>query len=444
MTAKSVDVTSLTACAPNERAPHHMAKKSVLISGIGIAGPTLAYWLSSYGFTPVLVEQSARLRTGGYLIDFWGLGYDIAARMGMLPALLHEGYQVQELRFVDARGQRIAGFGADIFHQLAGGRYVSLLRSDLARAIYGKIASRCETIFGERVAGMEQTGDRVRVVFEHAPARTFDLVIGADGLHSAVRRLAFGSQDRFETYLGYMAAVFEVRGYRPRDELVYVSYSEPGKLAARVAMRDDRTMFLLMFAAAQPPSPDAHDTQAQKAILHSQFSGAGWECPQIVAALDRCEDLYFDRASQIRMDSWSRGRVALVGDAAFCPSLMAGQGSALAMIAAYVLAGELAGMEGRPETAFRRYEDLLRPFMTGKQDAAQRFAGSLVPKTRLGLFVRNQIANSFRIPFIADLVLRRSLQDRLQLPAYSAPVVASSIRDHANERPRRGRRLGKR
>jgi 2-polyprenyl-6-methoxyphenol hydroxylase-like FAD-dependent oxidoreductase len=403
-----------------------MPKKSVLISGIGIAGPTLAYWLSSYGFTPLLIEQSARLRTGGYLIDFWGLGYEIAARMGMLPALLREGYQVQELRFVDDPGRRIAGFGADVFRKLAGGRYVSLLRGDLARAIYGKIEDRCETIFGDSVAGLEQTADGVRVRFEHAPARTFDLVIGADGLHSAVRRLAFGSQDRFETYLGYMAAVFEIGRYRARDELVYVSYSTPGKLAARFAMRDDRTMFLLVFAAAQPPSPGADDIQAQKAILHSHFADAGWECPQILAALERCEDLYFDRVSQIRMNSWWRGRVALVGDAAFCPSLMAGQGAALAMTAAYVLAGELAEMESRPEQGFQRYENVLRPFMTSKQDAAQRFAGSLMPKTRFGLFVRNQITKTLRVPFIADLVLGRSLQDRLPLPDYSPAPMRSS------------------
>ena len=179
----------------------------------------------------------------------------------------------------------------------------------------------------------------------------FDLVIGADGLHSAVRRLAFGSQDRFETYLGYMAAVFEIGRYRPRDELVYVSHSAPGKLAARFAMRDDRTMFLLVFAAAAPPSPGADDIQAQKAILHSQFADAGWECPQILAALDRYENLYFDRVSQIRMNSWWRGRVALVGDAAFSPSLMAGQGAALAMIAAYVLASELAAISPRSSCA---------------------------------------------------------------------------------------------
>jgi 2-polyprenyl-6-methoxyphenol hydroxylase-like FAD-dependent oxidoreductase len=416
-----------------------MPQKTVLISGIGIAGPTLAYWLSRYGFTPVLVERAARLRTSGYVVDFWGLGYEIAERMDLLPALTRESYEVQELRFVDAIGRRVAGFGADVLRHLAGGRYLSLPRGDLARAIYGQIEGRCEAIFGDSITEIAQAADGVRVVFEHAPARRFDLLIGADGLHSVARRLVFGSQNRFEKFLGYMVAAFEVEGYRPRDELVYVSYCVPGKQVSRFAMRDDRTMFLLVFAATQPSSPDAHDIQAQKAILHGQFVDAGWECPQILAALDRCEDLYFDRVSQIRMNSWWRGRAALVGDAAFCPSLMAGQGAALAMTAAYVLAGELAGTEGRPEQAFERYERVLRAFITGKQETAERFAGSFVPKTRLGLFMRNQITKTFQVPFIADLVFGRSLRDRLQLPAYSSTRVESSARNDAGMHPHHGR-----
>jgi 2-polyprenyl-6-methoxyphenol hydroxylase-like FAD-dependent oxidoreductase len=405
-----------------------MRKKSVLICGIGIAGPTLAYWLLRNGFEPVLIDKSAHLRAGGYVIDFWGLGYEIAAWMELLPALSSAGYRVQELRFVDARGRRVAGFKADVFHKLTGGRYLSILRGDLARTIYDKVEGRCETIFGDSVAGIEQAQHGVRVTFEHAPTREFDLVIGADGLHSAVRKLEFGSQDRFEKFLGYIVAAFEAEGYRPRDELVYVSYCVPGKQVARFAMREDRTMFLFVFAAAPDVMCNVHDVQAQKALLHREFGGAGWECRQILAALDRCKDIYFDRVSQIRMDSWSRGRVALVGDAAFCPSLMAGQGAALAMISAYVLAGELAG-ESRPEQAFRSYETVLHPFMAGKQKAAQQFAGSLVPRTHIGLFVRNQITNAMRLPLVAELVLGRNLLDRLELPAYGTANAEISTRE---------------
>jgi 2-polyprenyl-6-methoxyphenol hydroxylase-like FAD-dependent oxidoreductase len=398
-----------------------MTNRTVLISGMGIAGPTLAYWLARYGFKLTLVEHSPTLRTGGYIIDFWGLGYDIAEWMGLFPALRAEGYDVRELRFVDDRGRRVGGFAVDVFRALTGGRYVSLPRGDLAKLIYDKIEGRCETLFGDSITSIAQSSDGVQVTFERAPTRRFDLVIGADGLHSAVRELVFGSEDRFEKYLGYTVAAFEVEGYQPRDEDVYVSYAVPGKQVARFAMRDDCTVFLSVFTADHPPRVKSHDKIAQKRVLHAAFDDAGWECRRILAALDACDEIYFDRVSQIRMDVWSRGRVALLGDAAFCPSLLAGQGSALAMIAAYVLAGELTKCGARPEPAFRRYEQLLRPFMTEKQKAAEGFARSFVPKTRLGLFFRNHVTHAFTIPGIAKLAMGRSLLDRLELPDYSEP-----------------------
>ena len=186
-------------------------------------------------------------------------------------------------------------------------------------------------------------------------------------------------------------------------------------------MRDDCTVFLLVFAADHPPRVEPHDKIAQKRVLQAVFDNAGWECRRILAALNACDEIYFDHVSQIRMDVWSHGRVTLLGDAAFCPSLLAGQGSALAMIAAYVLASELTKSVGRPETAFHRYEQLLRPFMTEKQKAAEKFARSFVPKTRLGLFFRNHVTNAFMIPGIAKLAMGRSLLDRLELPDYSDP-----------------------
>jgi 2-polyprenyl-6-methoxyphenol hydroxylase-like FAD-dependent oxidoreductase len=201
--------------------------KSVLISGIGIAGPTLTYWLLECGFEPTVVERAPRLRTGGYVIDFWGLGYDIAERMGLLPALEREGYHMCELRFVDDRGQRVGGFGVDVFRELTGRRYLSIPRSGLGGLIYSRIEGRCATIFGDSIAGIRQGADGVQVEFERTPSRRFDLVIGADGLHSTVRALDFGNQNLFERYLGYVVAAFEVEGYRPRDEGVYVSYSVP-------------------------------------------------------------------------------------------------------------------------------------------------------------------------------------------------------------------------
>lgn len=214
-------------------------------------------------------------------------------------------------------------------------------------------------------------------------------------------------------------AVFEVEGYRPRDEGVYVSHAVAGKQVARFAMRDDRTLFLLVFAAGQAACVDAHDTRVHKAALRAEFNHVGWECPQILEALDVFHELYLDNVSQIRMDAWTCGRVTLAGDAASCPSLLAGQGTALAMIAAYVLAGELGKDGDTSLDGLRRFEQLLRPFVSAKQLAAAQFAGSFAPKTRLGVVLRNQVTKAFAIPFVAQLTLGRLLLDRIDLPDYS-------------------------
>jgi 2-polyprenyl-6-methoxyphenol hydroxylase-like FAD-dependent oxidoreductase len=324
---------------------------SVLISGAGIAGPTLAYWLSVYGVKSTLIEQAPQLRTGGYAIDFSGLGFDIAERMGILPDLRRDGYNIKQLRLVNARGRRIGGFNVDFVREAAHGRYITIPRTDLAKNIYRKIEGRCETIFGDSIAGIQQDADGVDVTFMHASSRRVDVVIGADGLHSIVRELTFGEENRFEKFLGYSVAAFEVSGYRPRDEDIYINYSTPGKQVGRLSLRNDRTLFLFVFADERGALIDSDDTESQRDALRAQFGNLGWECPQILAAMESCPELYFDRVSQIRMDTWSKGRVALIGDATFCPSLLAGQGSALAMIAAYVLAGELSRTPNSPEKA---------------------------------------------------------------------------------------------
>lgn len=390
---------------------------NVLISGAGIAGPTLAFWLREYGVTPTLVESAPALRTGGYVIDFWGLGYGIAERMGLLPDIARMGYHVQELRIVDDRGKRLSGFGVQVFRELTHGRYITLGRSDLSKLISDRISASCEIIFGDRIASLRDVGDDVHVEFEHGSKRRFDLVIGADGLHSHVRQLVFGPQTRYEKDLGYGVAAFETTGYQPRNHLIYIIHGAPGRQIGRFTLRDDRTLFLFIFAGGC--ELEARSLAVQKGILHQRFAGDGCELPHILAALDTCNDLYFDRVSQIRMGTWSHGRVALVGDAAFCVSLLAGQGSALAMTAAYVLASELARSQDRPQDAFRRYEDRLRAFINVKQQAAVRFAAALVPRTWLGIYFRNQVMKAFRVPSIARLAFGREIiRDRLELPRY--------------------------
>lgn len=390
-----------------------------LISGIGIAGPTLAYWLCAQGWDLTLIERAPHFRTSGYVIDFWGSGFEIAERMDLIPDVRKEGYEIKEMRIVNGSGKRVGGFDVGIFREASQGRYITLPRSALAKLIYQKIEGRCETIFGDSITEVTPNRDGVDVAFERAPRRRFDMVIGADGLHSRVRKLVFGDEKRFEKFLGFSVAAVEVRGYQPRDEDIYINFSVPAKHVGRFTLRDNRTLFLFVFPDDGHRSIDPHDTQAQKKVLHAEFGHLGWECPQILAAVDSCEEIYFDRVSQIRMDRWSRDRVSLIGDAAFCPSLMAGQGSALAMVSAYVLAGELGKINSTIEDSFRRYEQLLHPFILKKQIAAKRFAKSFAPRTRLGLFLRNQATKVFAIPFFTNLVMKSTLIDRIELPDYA-------------------------
>jgi 2-polyprenyl-6-methoxyphenol hydroxylase-like FAD-dependent oxidoreductase len=398
-----------------------MTNSTVLISGAGIAGPTLAFWLAKAGMKPTLVERAPSLREGGYVIDFWGLGYDIAERMGLLGDLDRLGYHIQELRIVGDGGERKTGFGMSVFRELTAGRYITVRRSDLARLVFEKAVPVTDVVFGDEISGLEQDRDGVNVRFARGQPSRFDLVIGADGLHSNVRKLVFGPQQQFERSLGYTVAAFETDGYRPRDEDVYIIHGKPGHMLGRIALRDDRTLFLFVFVDDQDQQAPLHYVDMQKRLLRSRYAGSGWETSRILDALDRSEDLYFDRVSQIHMPSWSQERIALVGDAAFCASLMAGQGSALAMTAAYVLAGELARPGSTHQSAFSRYEALMRPYIETKQKGAKRFSGAFAPKTEVGLLFRNLVICATRIPGLARYSFGRDIIDKMKLPDYEWP-----------------------
>ena len=385
----------------------------VLILGAGIAGPTLAYWLLRAGHTPTLVEQAPELRRGGYLIDFWGAGFEVAERMGLVPELLRRGYRAREVRQVKADGTCMTSFSPEVF---VGSRahYVSLARSDLAAVIYAALAGEVETIFGDTIRTIEDDGARVRVTFEsNDVGRDFDLVVGADGLHSKLRRLAFGPDDEFEKYLGFKIAAFDIQGYRPREELVAQLYTEVGFQVTTFPLRGDVTMFALTFVDDGREIPPSREQQ--EAVLRARFARAGWQTPVIIEQMSTAQTLYMDRVSQIRMPSWTRGRVALLGDAAACPSLLAGQGSALAMVEAYVLAAELARAR-TPAEAFAAYQRQLAPFLRSKQKAAERLALAFAPRNGLQLFVRNSVLKLMALPLVARLAAGKSFHDAIELP----------------------------
>ncbi|HET7550053.1 MAG TPA: FAD-binding domain [Gemmatimonadaceae bacterium] len=389
----------------------------ILINGAGVAGPTLAWWLARSNHEVTLVERAPALRRGGYVVDFWGVGYDIAERMDILPRIREQGYQVQEVRFVDQSGETVGGFSTDVFARATNGRFTSIRRSDLAATIFDSLDGRVETVFSDSVAAIDDHGDCVRVSLERGDTREVDLVIGADGLHSRVRRLVFGDERELEVPLGYHVVAFEVGGYQPRDELVYVAYAVPGRGLSRFAMRDDRTLFLAAFRDEYlQPLEGTSGAEDPREVIRKIYSDLGWECARIVAAMDDADEIYFDRVSQIRMPRWASGRVALVGDAAACVSLLAGEGTGLAMAEAYVLAAELAAANGDHRAAFAAYERRMMPLLEKKQRSAADFASSFVPKSAVGIGFRNLVTKLLRFRPVAEWFIVRDLRDDIVLP----------------------------
>lgn len=234
-------------------------------------------------------------------MDFWGAGFDVAERMGIVPRLMRDGYRLQELRKVSATGKKIASLDSSRIVDSIGRRYVSIARSDLSAAIYDALNPDIETIFDDTVETLDDNGHSVRVEFTHAPAREFDLVIGADGLHSKVRSLAFDPESEFERPMGIIIAALELEGYRPRDKLVVVTQTTVGAQTLRVSLRDDTTLVLFTFHDdSQVPT---HDATAQHDLLRAHLRGIGGEVPDILEQLPQAKTFYMDRASQIRMPS---------------------------------------------------------------------------------------------------------------------------------------------
>jgi 2-polyprenyl-6-methoxyphenol hydroxylase-like FAD-dependent oxidoreductase len=389
--------------------------RKVLIAGLGVAGATLAWWLAEYGFAVTVIERAAAPRTEGYMIDFWGLGYEVAERMGVLKDLRAIGYLIDEIRLVKSDGERLATIGAQAVRRAMGDRFFSLMRGDLAGELHRRIADRVEIRFDDGVRSLDQHDEGVDVAFERDAAARFDLVFGADGVHSACRAAIF--PDPCEIPLGLWTASFAAGAYPKRDPGAYVSFTEVGRQVARYALRDDRSAFFFVFRAPDGQSAPPRALLPQKLCLRKVFGGA-WECLDIFDRLDAQPELYFDSVAQVRAPRWSGGRVALVGDAAYCPSLLAGEGASLAMAGAYVLAGELSRFGRDHAGAFQRYEHLLRPVVEQKQKGALRLAGWFAPKTALGLRVRNGLSRLAAAPGFSALLIGDMVTSGVELPDY--------------------------
>lgn len=384
---------------------------TVLISGASIAGPALAFWLTRYGFGVTVVEQAPTLRRGGYPIDIRGTALEVVRRMGIFPRLQAAHVDSREITFLNPDGSLITSIPPNAVIGGAEGRDLEVRRGDLAEILYDTVRDDTEFLFNDSIATLDDHDGRVDVTFRSGLHRTYDLVVGADGLHSRTRSLVFGPEERFHRYLGYCFAGFTM----PNDfglSHQAVLWNTPGRAAALYAVGDELLGFL-NFARPEPPFHAFKDPGAQRDLVASVFTDDEWEIPRIVAAMRTADDLFFDVVSQIRLPRWSAGRVALVGDAAYAPSFLTGQGSSLALVGAYMLAGELTARPG-PEKAFTAYEEGVREFVELNQALVTEGNAALFPSTAEALADRNEV--------LRDLT---AVPEDAERPEHSALVLPS-------------------
>lgn len=377
--------------------------KRVLVSGAGIAGIATAFWLHRYGFEVAVVERSPEMRPGGYAVDVRGAALDVLDRMGLTAQARREGTDTLATSFVDGDGNRLAtmdrGFG------VADANDIEIMRGDLVRLLYEQSSPNVEFIFGDSIAALEESGEGVLVRFEHAPSRTFDIVIGADGVHSAVRELVFGEESQFVRHLGSYMAVFSAPNFLGLDRW-QVLFHDAGRAVSVKSSRGNADVKVAAFFSSDPLRYDRKDVAAQKAIVTAAFSHVGWELPRLLAAMTEGSDFYFDVTCLICAPRWSRGRVSLVGDACVCASPLSGQGTGLALVGAYVLAGELAAAAGDHETAFVRYEQAMRPFAERNQRGAEALAKNFAPRTPRQVRTRNLALRLMRYIPLTSLMFK--------------------------------------
>lgn len=314
----------------------------VLISGASVAGTTAAYWLGRHGFSVTVVECHRGPRPGGQAIDVRGPALGVLERMGLLAAAQKRRTQIRGASVVDRDGNELS---RDTESPPTGGRIdspdIELLRDDLVELLYGASQWTAEYIFDDTVTGLDDDGAAVGVSFERAPARSFDLVIGADGLHSNVRRLVFGSEEQFIERLGTHAAIFTVPNFLDLDYWQTWHYGD-STMAGVYSARNNAECRAMLGFMEPGLRIDYRDTEAQFAELERRMADDGWVRPQLLEYMRVAPDFYFDEMAQIKMDRWAKGRVGLVGDAAYCCSPLSGQGTSVALLGAYILAGELA------------------------------------------------------------------------------------------------------
>ena len=386
----------------------------ILISGGGLAGLTLAYWLHQYGFTPVVIEQAAGQRRDGYGLDFFGSGYDVAEKMGLIGQLEAQQIKAEYIGYVNESGRPIAKLDIALMRRIMNGRYLPLMHWTLEEALYQAIVEDVDVRFGRSLTAVVQNAESVIATFDDGRRETFDLLIGADGIHSNTRSLAFGPEADFAHYLGYYVACYALPDKYGVGH-AWQNYTEPGRqVGAYCSNREGELVTLFMWEA-----PDEGRIPNDKRLSHlrREFATMGWLTPQLLADAP-ADNIYMDTVTQIKMPQWVNGRIALVGDACGCMTLISGQGASMALGSAYILAEALHQYDDYT-TAFRVYEHQVRPEIEMRQAKAHDFAKAFVPGSELGLQVqkvmmklllRDAFKGVLRKQFGGSSVLRRALK----------------------------------
>lgn len=390
-------------------APRMSAKRNrivkILINGAGIAGLSLAHCLQNDGHDVVILEKADGPRSEGYMMDFFGVGFDVAEKLGMLDELEAIHYPIPRLAFIDDRGREQVSIDYFKIRKLLDDRHFNFMRGDLERILYAKVKDRVEIRFATTVDSLEQHDRGVSVTLSNGTAETVDLLVGADGVHSRVRSLVFGKEDQYLKFLGYYVAAFIIddppAGFEGTD--AFSTMNVPGRQVAIYPIRENRLATYLTYKSNR--NADELSGETARGKLREIYKDLDWIVPDLLAKCPAA-NLYFDSVSQIEMPAWRQDRVVLVGDACQCVSLLAGQGASMAMAGAYVLAEELNQCRDDIAAALGRYQARVKPDIQTKQAAARRFAKWFVPESRFRIMARNIIIRAAELPFVTSRMKR--------------------------------------
>ncbi|KAK2627992.1 hypothetical protein QTJ16_002638 [Diplocarpon rosae] len=396
-----------------------MSKPSVLISGAGIAGPVCAHFLARAGIKTTIVERSPSLRRAGQQIDIRGAGLTVVQHMNLEATIRSKTTKEAGLAFVDSRGRPFATFPVDE----KGGRSftsdVEIVRGELAQIVYDASKETTEYVFGDHVTRWVEREEKIEVEFASGGKGEFDMLLGADGMGSKIRRLAFPDEQALRP-LGQYTSFFTVP-YEESDGRYAQWYNAPGGRC--ILLRPDHEGNTRVYLSIMSPSPAGYYTLSideQKQMMHGFFADAGWEAARVLRGMDRADDFYMQEIAQIKMRRWSQGRVGLLGDAGYCPSPISGMGTSLALIGAYVLAGEIARCGMDHHEAFRRYQQRMHPYVEKAQRLLPGAPALLNPQTRWGIAAMKGIlglASWSRVATVVGKLSRPPAEDQ-SLPVY--------------------------